>query len=54
MTVTPPVPSRWRRLAARALTVARNPVVKPFEVWAIRAAVAYLAVKLGITIDHSA
>jgi hypothetical protein len=31
---------------------AANPVVRPVEVWLVRAAVAWVAVKLGVSVDH--
>lgn len=37
-----------KKLAARALRVLREPALKPLEVWALRAIVAYVAVKLGL------
>lgn len=50
--------ARWqmtrKQIAKKIGAVARNPVVRPIEVWAIRAALAYLTVKLGIKADHLA
>lgn len=46
----PAKPSLWARL----LKLAKNPALRPFEVWAVRALFAYVAVKLGIKLDHAA
>lgn len=37
-----------KQFLARAERAARNPAVRPVEVWALRAVLAYVAVKLGI------
>lgn len=36
----------------RVLVVLREPAVRPFEVWAIRLAVAFVAAQLGIDAAH--
>lgn len=43
-----------KRAAAKVETVARNPVVRPVEVWALRAILGYVAVKLGIDVKDLA
>lgn len=56
MTQPAPAPAKvsfLSALGAKLVQLAKNPVIKPLEVWALRAALAYLAVKLGITVDHS-
>ena len=35
-------------VAGWALKIARNPVLRPVEVWALRAGFAFVAVKLGV------
>ena len=40
--------TKLKALAARVLKTARNPVLHPVEAWALRAIVAYAAVKLGL------
>lgn len=37
-----------KAFAAKALKVAQNPALRPIEVWALRAIIAFAAVKLGI------
>ena len=39
-----------KKILARLETAAKSPVVRPLEVWALRAALAYVAVKLGIDV----
>ena len=43
-----------KKLLARAKTVAKNPTVRPLEVWAIRAAIVYVAAKLGLSLHDLA
>lgn len=33
---------------------AKSPEVRPIEIWLFRIAVAYISVKLGITVEHKA
>lgn len=37
-----------RNAGAKTLVVLKNPVLRPFEVWALRAAFGAIAVKLGL------
>lgn len=39
--------SKWY---ARAKALLANPTVRPFEVWAVRAAVVYTAAKFGVSL----
>jgi len=41
-----------RGVKAKARAILISPVVRPVEVWAIRAALAWLAVKLGVGVDR--
>lgn len=43
-----------KKFLSRVLVVARNPAFKPIEVWALRAAYAYVALKLGLDAKHLA
>lgn len=49
-------PKEWvlKKILNRALVIARNPQVRPFEVWALRVALAYVAVKLGVDVKDIA
>lgn len=41
-----------RAVGGRLLAVAKNPVLKPVEIWALRAAFAALATYLGLDVKH--
>lgn len=43
-----------KRLLKRVVVVARNPIVRPVEVWALRALIAWVSVKLGVDLAHHA
>lgn len=42
-----------RKAAAKALAVARNPIIRPIEVWALRAGFTFVAVKLGLDLKSA-
>ena len=43
-----------KKVWAKLKPVLSSPALRPAEVWAVRAIVAYVAVKLGVTVDQLA
>lgn len=45
--------ARTRQVLVRVKKIAVSPIARPVEVWAVRAAYGYIAIKLGIAADHA-